>query len=67
MIPGIQKVTQAVGRVIRDAEDHGIALLLDDRFSLPAYRMLCPAHWVWQSGDLSEILKSLPPFGVSAG
>lgn len=45
MLPGMQKVTQAVGRVIRTETDTGVALLLDDRYSYPAYRRLMPEHW----------------------
>ena len=45
MIPGMQKVAQAVGRVIRTAEDRGVAILLDDRYRQAAYRRLMPAHW----------------------
>ena len=45
MLPGMQKVAQAVGRVIRTETDRGVALLLDDRYRQSAYRRLCPAHW----------------------
>lgn len=45
MLPGMQKVTQAVGRVIRTETDTGVALLLDDRYSYPAYQRLMPEHW----------------------
>lgn len=45
MIPGMQKVAQAVGRVIRTETDRGVAILLDDRYQHPAYQRLCPAHW----------------------
>ncbi|WP_086349384.1 ATP-dependent DNA helicase [Candidatus Enterococcus clewellii] len=44
-IPGMNKVLQAAGRVIRDAEDHGVVLLLDQRFASPAYQRLVPPHW----------------------
>jgi DNA excision repair protein ERCC-2 len=43
--PGINKVLQAVGRIIRSASDKGTALLLDDRFSLPVNSNLFPEHW----------------------
>ena len=43
--PGMNKVLQAVGRVIRSGSDRGVALLIDQRFSKPAYRRLFPAHW----------------------
>ncbi len=45
MIPGMQKVAQAVGRVIRTENDRGAAILLDDRYRQSAYRRLCPPHW----------------------
>ena len=43
--PGFTKVIQAVGRVIRDKNDRGIALLMDERFTYLGYRMLYPPHW----------------------
>lgn len=43
--PGFNKVMQAAGRVIRTAEDKGVVLLIDDRFSFAAYRQLFPEHW----------------------
>ncbi len=43
--PGMNKVLQAAGRVIRTAEDFGIVALLDDRFLAPAYRRLFPREW----------------------
>lgn len=43
--PGMNKVLQAAGRVIRSMDDRGVVLFLDDRFSLPAYRRLFPPHW----------------------
>ena len=45
MIPGMQKVAQAVGRVIRTEHDRGVAMLLDDRYRQGGYRRLMPAHW----------------------
>jgi len=43
--PGINKVIQAVGRVIRTMEDKGIAILLDERYKRPIYQGLLPKHW----------------------
>lgn len=43
--PGMNKVLQAAGRVIRTEEDFGIAVLLDERFLAPAYRQLFPREW----------------------
>ena len=40
--PGMNKVLQAAGRVIRTQEDRGVVLLLDDRFAAPEYTRLFP-------------------------
>jgi Rad3-related DNA helicase len=43
--PGMNKVLQAAGRVIRTDEDTGIILLLDDRFNSRQYKELFPREW----------------------
>lgn len=43
--PGMNKVLQAAGRVIRTQEDVGCILLLDDRFNSVQYRNLFPLEW----------------------
>ena len=43
--PGINKVLQAAGRVIRTQEDRGIILLLDERFLQADYVPLFPREW----------------------
>ena len=43
--PGMNKVLQAAGRVIRTEEDKGIVALLDDRFMQGSYRALFPREW----------------------
>jgi Rad3-related DNA helicase len=43
--PGINKVLQAAGRVIRTAEDRGVILLLDERFRQRDYSSLYPREW----------------------
>lgn len=45
LYPGIQKVVQAAGRVIRTQEDQGVVYLIDDRFARPAVRELLPGWW----------------------
>jgi len=45
MYPGMNKVLQAAGRVIRTEEDKGVALLIDDRFLHQRYRRLFPKEW----------------------
>lgn len=44
-IPGMTKVLQSVGRVIRTHADKGTALLIDARFFDPEYEALLPAHF----------------------
>ena len=43
--PGMNKVIQAVGRVIRTNHDIGIAVLFDDRYSHAKYKTLFPKNW----------------------
>ena len=43
--PGMNKVLQSAGRVIRTAEDIGIVVLLDERFENASYRRLFPREW----------------------
>lgn len=43
--PGMNKVLQAAGRVIRTVEDVGVIVLLDQRFLYPDYRKLFPREW----------------------
>lgn len=44
-VPGMQKVAQAAGRVIRTPSDRGVIWLIDDRFLTPPVRTLLPAWW----------------------
>lgn len=44
-LPGMNKVLQAAGRVIRDTTDEGIVVLADRRFATTNYRQLFPNHW----------------------
>jgi len=45
MYPGMNKVLQAAGRVIRSETDRGIILLVDERFSERGYQELFPKEW----------------------
>lgn len=45
LYPGLQKVVQAAGRVIRTTDDAGVVHLIDDRFARPEVRRLLPAWW----------------------
>jgi len=43
--PGMNKVLQSAGRVIRTAEDIGVVALLDERFLEPQYKRMFPREW----------------------
>ncbi|WP_246073107.1 ATP-dependent DNA helicase [Paenibacillus dokdonensis] len=45
VLPGMNKVLQAGGRLIRSEQDEGVLLLIDDRFMQPHYRELLPEEW----------------------
>jgi Rad3-related DNA helicase len=45
LYPGIQKVVQAAGRVVRAVEDRGVVHLIDDRYRRPEVRALLPSWW----------------------
>jgi DNA excision repair protein ERCC-2 len=45
LIPGLRKVVQAAGRVIRTERDRGVVHLLDERFARADVRALLPAWW----------------------
>ena len=61
--PGMNKVLQAAGRVIRTDEDRGVILLLDDRFLGSSYRRLFPLEWNgYQICRLPEAGKKIEEF-----
>lgn len=45
LYPGMNRVLQAVGRVIRSELDRGVVLLIDARFGAARYRRLFPSWW----------------------
>ena len=62
--PGMNKVLQAAGRVIRTQEDKGVVLLLDDRFAQSEYARLFPKHWrqLEYLRDTEDLKKKLEAF-----
>lgn len=61
--PGMNKVLQAAGRVIRTADDIGTITLLDERFLQPSYLKLFPREWEnFQIVDRSSVLKTVERF-----
>ena len=59
--PGMNRVLQAVGRVIRSETDRGVVLLIDTRFAERRYFQLFPANWqpirVGPAAQIQEILR----------
>lgn len=45
LYPGVRKVIQAAGRVIRGDQDRGVLLLIDERFAQPRVRQMFPSWW----------------------
>jgi len=45
LFPGLQKVVQAAGRVIRAETDIGVLHLIDDRYRRAEVRRLLPKWW----------------------
>ncbi len=45
LYPGLRKVVQAAGRVIRTEHDRGVVVLMDDRFQRAEVRALLPRWW----------------------
>ncbi|TFF42553.1 ATP-dependent DNA helicase [Pseudomonas sp. RIT623] len=45
LYPGVRKVIQAAGRVIRGDQDRGVLLLIDERFVEPRVRQMFPSWW----------------------
>lgn len=59
MYPGMNKVMQAAGRVIRTEEDKGVVLLIDERFSHSRYRDIFPVEWshgIRSNGNIQGII-----------
>lgn len=61
--PGMNKVLQAAGRVIRTEEDFGVVLLIDERFTAARYRTIFPKHWAhWKATNPKLLPKQLQEF-----
>lgn len=61
--PGMNKVLQAAGRVIRTAEDLGIVVLLDERFCTAPYLKMFPREWTeYEKVSLRKIEKRVERF-----
>ncbi len=65
--PGLRRVLQAAGRVIRTENDRGVVLLLDTRYRQEKYKNLMPPHWdVLDVKKMSELNRALKRFWEEA-
>jgi DNA excision repair protein ERCC-2 len=61
--PGMNRVLQALGRVIRSETDRGVVLLIDARFNETRYRRLFPAWWKYaRVRQTSALLEAVNEF-----
>ena len=64
--PGMNKVLQAAGRVIRTVEDTGIVVLLDERFLQTSYQKMFPREWEhFEVVSKEEVLEKISSFWES--
>ncbi|MDQ7096433.1 ATP-dependent DNA helicase [Desulfosporosinus sp. PR] len=68
MYPGLNKVLQAVGRVIRTDRDRGFVLLIDERFALSKYKKLFPVEWrdIHYATNAGAVRQSIEGFWAKA-
>ena len=63
LFPGMNKVLQAAGRVIRTHEDRGVIALLDERFCYNTYRNLFPREWSdYRVVDMGSVEREIAEF-----
>ena len=66
LYPGMNKVLQSAGRVIRTESDRGVILLLDDRFRAMRYREVFPRAWQqYQLGSVKNLEQEIRTFWES--
>ncbi len=61
LYPGLRKVVQAAGRVIRSLDDQGSLHLIDDRFARPEVLQLLPAWWALRQRPGQAAPQALQP------
>ncbi|MBL8965907.1 MAG: hypothetical protein JNG85_02795 [Spirochaetaceae bacterium] len=66
LYPGVNRIIQAAGRVIRSETDRGFVLLVDERYASPQYRRLLPAHWELKTLRDPAGLAALLPEGIAS-
>ena len=68
VIPGFNRVMQAVGRLIRNETDQGVVLLADRRFSWQQYRQMIPQWWtpMLSARNTADVERSVKEFWEEA-
>ena len=63
LYPGMNKVLQAAGRVIRTEKDRGVIALLDERFTMRSYTDTFPKEWeARETSNLNTIKEQVKGF-----
>lgn len=67
LYPGMNRVLQAAGRVIRTESDRGVIVLIDDRFDDPLYKKTAPSLWKGMEflEDAKELRERLDEFWLT--
>ncbi len=62
--PGMNRVLQAAGRVIRREDDRGVVVFVDDRYAEPRLQGLFPDHWqqMKYAGNATELAEIVSCF-----
>ncbi len=63
--PGMNKVIQAVGRLIRTVGDRGVAILIGERFADEQFNIMLPEYWFKDSHDIvitSDVVPAVRSF-----
>jgi Rad3-related DNA helicase len=65
--PGMNRVLQAAGRIIRSDNDRGVVVLIDSRYGQHRYSHLLPVHWeVIRIGNMPDFQRKLADFWGSS-
>ncbi len=62
LVPGMTRVVQAAGRLIRSADDRGVIVLICKRFLAEPYRSLLPGEWT--GGEPESLRRDDPAAAV---
>jgi len=66
--PGMNKVMQAAGRVIRTVDDIGVVILLDDRFNSMQYKRIFPREWKnYETVNINNVEDKIEEFWELSG